>query len=362
MFLKMNGSPILQIVRLCRTIDEAARDVYMRLHVLCKEPELSEFWKQMSDDEAEHLRFWQSLETTAERIGVLELFEDSERVIAELEHSVIRSKQLLDSCEENYSVSNAFVLACRMEFYLLHPAFELLFHVLGPVTGELNPESEYESHIDGLISMLRKHCRVTPELELLGETLSRLWHENKTLALQASRDELTGLLNRRGFHTIATQFAHLAQRNKSAVGVMMIDIDSFKAANDRLGHRAGDEILKSAANTVRDTLRASDVIGRYGGDEFLVFLPSTSAGATPRLAELIRCGIEAQSIGELKVSASIGVSEGFIVSDPADALDSLIQAADEALMTAKQEGRNRVYRFIPEGDSMTGNDGLVHVE
>jgi putative two-component system response regulator len=61
----------------------------------------------------------------------------------------------------------------------------------------------------------------------------------------------------------------------------MIDIESFKAANDRLGHRAGDGILKSAANTIRETLRTSDVIGRYGGGEFLVFLPSTSTGATP---------------------------------------------------------------------------------
>ena len=234
----MEVTPIIEIIRLCRKIDEIARDVYMKFGDLCDDKQLSVFWKEMSKTEAKHVSFWTRAEQVEALTGMPNLFEQPDEVISDLYKVLLRSQDLLRSCEEDFSVSKAFTIAYRLEFYVLHPAFEMLFHLLGATVGDLNPEDTYEFHIDGFIAMWTKQVNVTPEVELLGETLQRLWKENKHLALQATRDELTGMLNRRGFFAISIQLAHLAQRTNSTVGVMMIDIDNFKSINDRLGHRA----------------------------------------------------------------------------------------------------------------------------
>ena len=302
----------------------------------------------MSKEESEHISFWKRTEIFEAFADMPNLFENPEEVISDLNKALSRSLELLDECEKDCSIKNSFTLAYRMEFYLLHPAFEMLFHLLGPIAGGHNPEDEYESHIQEFIGMFSKYSHVTPELELLGETLQRLWKENKQLAIQSTQDELTNVLNRRGFFTLSIQFAHLAMRAQSTIGVMMIDLDHFKAINDTHGHTFGDQVLKCSANLIKNELRISDIIGRYGGEEFIVLLPQTESGATYNIAEKIRKNIEANPCDGVSVTVSIGVAEGKLKKQTKEDYLQLIQRADSALYDAKQDGRNRTVEHGPK--------------
>lgn len=346
----MQKTHVMEIIKLCRKIDETARDVYLKLSRLSENSELSDFWKKMSKEESEHISFWKRTELFEAFTDIPNLFDNPAEVISDLKNAFSRSLVLHDECEENCSIQNSFTLAYRMEFYLLHPAFEVLFHLLGPIAGGHNPEDEYESHIQEFIEMFSKYSHVTPELELLGETLQRLWKENKQLAIQSTQDELTNVLNRRGFFTLSIQFAYLAQRAKSTIAVMMIDIDHFKSINDTYGHTFGDQVLKNTANLIKNNLRISDIVGRYGGEEFVVLLPQTESGATYNIAEKIRMSIEDNPYDGVSVTASIGISEGKLTNLAREDYMQLIQKADSALYDAKEGGRNRTIEYIPKNN------------
>lgn len=344
----MGQDTIRKIINLCRKIDENAWEFYNRLSQLEGSGSLSDFWLEMSKEESEHITFWKRAELFEGVSGIPFLFDNPEQVLADLEKALSQSLDLLANCEENCSVANQFMLAYRMEFYLLHPAFEVLFHLLGPTTGGKNPEDEYDSHIAKFIEMLAKHGDVTPELELLGETLERLWKENKRLVLQSTYDSLTEVLNRRGFFTFSTQIAHLSQRTRARLAVIMIDIDHFKSINDRLGHAAGDRVLKGTARLLSSMVRKSDVVGRYGGEEFIVLLSEVSSGSTFLIAEGFRKAIEETPLEDIPVTVSIGFAEATLGQQVPQDYDHLIQNADQALYQAKETGRNKVVEYRPE--------------
>ncbi|MEI9937572.1 MAG: GGDEF domain-containing protein [Pseudomonadota bacterium] len=158
------------------------------------------------------------------------------------------------------------------------------------------------------------------------------------------RDPLTGLFNRRYMQETLAQEQHRATRNRTQLAVIMIDIDHFKQFNDKFGHDGGDAILRALGAFLKNHVRRSDVVCRYGGEEFaLILSPSTTDGALQR-AEKLRA-----AIGRLKVHhanqdlGAITLSFGVAIF-PDNALDtaSLIKAADVALYQAKHQGRNRV--------------------
>ncbi len=157
----------------------------------------------------------------------------------------------------------------------------------------------------------------------------------------ASVDPLTNLLNRRGFSEATTRMIERESKSGRPVTVMIFDIDHFKSVNDRFGHAAGDDVLKVFAQTVTDTLRVTDLIGRVGGEEFAALLPcdlDEAVTAAERVREAFRdSGI---SIGEepLVTTVSIGVATGPAHTE----LEVLMASADAALYQAKRSGRNRV--------------------
>lgn len=341
----MKEDLLLRIIRLCRHLDETSQDVYLKFHRQFKEEPLHSFWLHMSIEESEHVKFWQRAEQIEELSCLPNFFDDAEQVIRELEHATLRTKELLRGCDKEFTVAEAFLIAYRLEFYLLHSTFNVLFQIFGPATDGLTPEDNYEAHIAVFITMLSSCGSVTPELELLGETLQRLWNENRKLALSATSDYLTGLLNRRGFFAVATQLVCLAQRNGSSVGILMLDIDHFKAINDRYGHKAGDRVLREIAGLVKKSLRTSDLVCRFGGEEFIVFLPATTPTMTAEVAQRIRQAIESAIINGISLTISIGTAEGTVGSAPRDQLQNFIKHADAALYQAKNSGRNCVVDF-----------------
>ena len=162
---------------------------------------------------------------------------------------------------------------------------------------------------------------------------------HKTAALI---DPLTGLANRRAFLGEADDFMARAPKHGESLTVMLADLDRFKAVNDQFGHVIGDSVLQIFADTITRTLRATDISGRLGGEEFAFLMPGTNAAEAERIAQRIRVQFAdaARKVGGLAVNATVSV--GIATAAAPAQLADLIAAADGALYRAKAEGRNRV--------------------
>ncbi|MBF0612476.1 MAG: GGDEF domain-containing protein, partial [Magnetococcales bacterium] len=165
-----------------------------------------------------------------------------------------------------------------------------------------------------------------------------------TLRESALRDPLTGLHNRRFLEEYMDTLVAISRRKKQKISIMMMDLDHFKQVNDTYGHEAGDTVLKSLARVLEQQLRASDLVIRYGGEEFMVVLQETDGYSGMRVAEKIRQAVEGMAIpvaGEvLHKTISIGVA--FFDGDSGLEFWDVAKQADTALYQAKANGRNRV--------------------
>ncbi|WP_457421960.1 GGDEF domain-containing protein [Roseateles sp. P5_E7] len=176
------------------------------------------------------------------------------------------------------------------------------------------------------------------EIDALTARTRLLRIEQEKLRRLATIDDLTGVLNRRGLEQSLDDYEEAAQ----GMTLVMFDIDHFKRVNDRHGHDCGDEVLKRVAAVVAANLRASDVFGRWGGEEFLIACQGTRVRDAARLAEKLRERVEQSEIsagaGRITVTASFGVA----LAPPGAPAAGALKRADEALYRAKEAGRNRV--------------------
>ena len=185
-----------------------------------------------------------------------------------------------------------------------------------------------------------QHEQVVATVGQAAPTLGNL----RNLALAENRaltDALTGLPNSRAVHDTLKRMVAQASRTLMPLSVIMVDLDHFKKINDTLGHERGDEALAAAGDALGSTARASDFVGRYGGEEFLVLLPSTDHQGALELAEKLRVAISLLRVPgtEQFMSASCGVAT---YPDDAPDPDRLLRLADRGLYHAKSAGRNRV--------------------
>ncbi len=202
--------------------------------------------------------------------------------------------------------------------------------------------------LDDSVARRRATERAKAELEAINEQLSRKVDEVEALQAalksQATRDFLTGLFNRRHLNDILPGMLALAERDRQPFAVVMVDLDRFKAINDRLGHDAGDSLLTEFGHLLAQHMRKSDIACRYGGEEFCLLMPRTDArGAARKVNALLKLwrGASFKFGGEHLegVSFSAGVSDSRIASESAALL---VKSADEALLAAKDAGRGRV--------------------
>jgi diguanylate cyclase (GGDEF)-like protein len=166
--------------------------------------------------------------------------------------------------------------------------------------------------------------------------------DNELLMNMAFRDGLTGLLNYRAFSEILLTEWERSRRYRTVFSLMMIDIDHFKRINDEHGHPAGDLVLKAMASGLQGRVRKSDLVFRYGGEEFMVMLPETKLSKARLLAERIRGYVEKMRLpAAIPLTVSIGISQYRDGLMPAD----LVEQADTGLYCAKDRGRNRVEAY-----------------
>ncbi len=180
---------------------------------------------------------------------------------------------------------------------------------------------------------------VAPQLEAISTqvgTRMGLARTVESMQVQASTDPLTGLLNRRSFEAATAPVL----ASGGGFVLAMADLDHFKRLNDTYGHEAGDRALKAFSQTLRSSLRAEDIVGRIGGEEFCVILPKCSVDAAARALEGVRLALATTIVrsGVPPFTVSFGVVDG----DGADSLEALTSIADKALYDAKREGRDRI--------------------
>jgi diguanylate cyclase (GGDEF)-like protein len=188
---------------------------------------------------------------------------------------------------------------------------------------------EYEQTLEQLVKDRTK------ELEIAKEKLTTM----------ANKDPLTNLYNRRYFTDIASNIQELAKRNNEPLSALMIDIDRFKNINDTYGHDVGDDVIVNIANILLQHTRKSDIVVRFGGEEFVILLPNTNIDGAAKIAEKIRVNIENQTIkldenSTIKTTVSIGVSQ--CSNSNSLNIENLIKRTDVALYEAKRSGKNKV--------------------
>jgi diguanylate cyclase (GGDEF)-like protein len=197
------------------------------------------------------------------------------------------------------------------------------------------------SHPDELEASSRQRIRET--VAQAAPVLANL--RNLAIAqLQAATDGLTGLPNRRAVQDTLKRMVAQSARGVSPLAALLLDLDHFKNINDTRGHDQGDEVLAATAVALRNAVRDSDFVGRYGGEEFLLLLPATDKQAALEVAETVRKAIATIHMPNLnQITASIGVA---VMPDDAGDAPTLIRSADRALYSAKKNGRDRVETIV----------------
>jgi diguanylate cyclase (GGDEF)-like protein len=188
------------------------------------------------------------------------------------------------------------------------------------------------SHTQELRARLNNQLRHKRRMD----TLKRLRAERDGLRFDASLDGLTSVLTRRALE----RALHQLEQETRELSLIFLDVDHFKRINDGFGHAVGDRVLAALGRLLRDQVRPSDVVGRYGGEEFVVVLRDASADAARRVAERIRQSIAAASI--LGLPGRVTLSAGIAAREPHESMTELIARADLGLYAAKRAGRNRV--------------------
>lgn len=249
-------------------------------------------------------------------------------------------------------------------------AQHIMAQVLQIIAGFTGETSSYNQQIDEHVKKLSAVAPDAPMQEMVREIITRVKSIRDTgsqmqaklsesskeieslkknldqVSIEAKRDFLTGTANRKCFDAFLEEQVKLARQNKTDLCLLMIDIDHFKTFNDKFGHLIGDEVLKTVAKSLVDTVRGKDLVARYGGEEFSVVLPTTPINGGVIVAEALRKSIASSDLIRKDTGLAIGsitVSIGVAcLRHDTDTIATMIARADDALYTSKKSGRNRV--------------------
>ena len=213
---------------------------------------------------------------------------------------------------------------------------------------------------DDVTEIERKNEELRRALGKLERSQREIKRQNQELHVLATRDPLTGVLNRRSFFQGFDSLFVEAHEEGENLGCIMVDIDHFKSVNDRFGHAVGDKVIKLLANVLTEVSRPNDLVGRFGGEEFCVAIPRADNDVCAAIAERMRSAIQeghgAKFANAMRITSSFGVSA---LSSGAATVAELVDQADKALYVAKESGRNRVVSWssslIGESSEKTSN-------
>lgn len=292
-------------------------------------------------------------------------------LVHEVEHVIANKLKFTgDVCSYLY---NKYVVANRNQKVLDDASLsaqKVLLEVLRVVNDFSGETESYNKGVDqymGRISefedenvkeIFKELVEATADLKKSGEKIQAKLVESKQeinslrknlqqVTIEAQRDFLTGVFNRKTFEKVFDELASHAKETHKDTCLLMLDIDHFKRFNDKFGHLLGDEVLKIVARALTDTLKGRDIVARFGGEEFVVILPDTPIDGAMKVAEMVRSTIAGKELKRKDTGdnyGSITVSIGVARFRQNDTLPTLLKRADDALYQSKNMGRNRVTR------------------
>ncbi|MCA9171271.1 MAG: diguanylate cyclase [Planctomycetales bacterium] len=193
--------------------------------------------------------------------------------------------------------------------------------------------------LDDITVLAQRTRELRETMSELERSRGEIQEQNEQLRYLATRDPMTGCLNRRSFFELAATTWQEAGEAAREVSVIMVDVDHFKSINDQHGHATGDEVLKRVASVLLETARDTDFVCRFGGEEFCVLLTHDSEAGAAAFAEKLRAAIEGLQFAQLSVTASFGCATSLATEAE---IETLLESADQSLYKAKRSGRNRV--------------------
>jgi len=212
------------------------------------------------------------------------------------------------------------------------------------------PDSSFGYHFD----LMQQSCTMGPlrsdnnsisGIFLIVQDVTELATYEQKLVEMNTKDALTGIYNRRFLESRLREECERHRRYARSMSLIMIDIDFFKKVNDTYGHQFGDLVLKSVASKVVSVIRKTDIVARFGGEEFCCILPETDADAAEKVAEHLRTHVEGMENNFEKTSIRVTISLGISSFVTEDTSETLLKRADDALYQAKHSGRNRFVRL-----------------
>jgi len=372
-----------EVLELCIRLDSLAYSTYRDMAKACADPAVARVFGQMAKEERAHVTWWKELRDAWDKGLIPDVVSDTESLVQNLRSIAEDLNQTLPESFDRISTTRMLEAAAHIEFYMLDPAFAELIELTDPGGARSHRES-YSRHIERLVAAIEQAHDEGDLARFLARVLRRTWSDNVTLSMFAMRDPLTALYNRRGMSVHLRHWLAWADRYGRPVAVLLVDVDDFKAINDTFGHATGDRTLKEVAHCLRRSVRGSDIVARYGGDEFAIIAPETEDEELRKLMQrIVEASCEASALAEdgtavpLRVSVgaavvtgdgwqSEGEAEGARTSSaagrkaPAGAapkkptrarskghrsrgisMDRLLAEADRSLYTAKAEGKNR---------------------
>ncbi len=207
--------------------------------------------------------------------------------------------------------------------------------IIGMLNQALAETRRLRSRDDELVAARRKVGEVERNIEAMRNELEHV----KAMLHQ---DPLTGLLNRRGIDDAFRQEASRCDRRGTRLCLALIDLDNFKSINDTFGHQSGDNALIHVSNVVRNTLRPTDRLGRFGGEEFLILLPETELKESAGVLARVKREVASKPLSESELNLKITFSGGVTERRERESFDQLLARADAALYQAKHAGKNRI--------------------
>lgn len=330
----------IEVLKLCEHVDELAVAIYNDFAANCSNRCLKQKWMACAEDEKEHVKFWRKACRLAKKTELPEILENSEGVKKSLQTGLERLNRIHNEWKNEPDPKNCLLIAYQLEAFMLDPEMMAMLHFFASSV-ERNIPRKYGDHINRFIEMFEKYSNDL-SLSLLGETLGKLYRKNIELAVQNTIDPLSGILNRRGFFNSVAPFLNLARREKSLVGIIMGDIDDFKMINESQGHPKGDVVITCVAKILTDSIRKSDICGRYGGEEFIVFLNLKKGASLDLICRRIKNEIKAniKPISGLEATISLGAAAGYIKDSEEKDLAQIIENADQNLLKAKKNGKD----------------------
>jgi diguanylate cyclase (GGDEF)-like protein len=330
-----------EILELCIELDRKTCEAYAALAATCSDSQLAEEFAGLAREEQVHLGWWRDL-LAAWETGLVPDIADEHHLLARLRDIRVELDAAPPVDCESLSPDEALELAVRFQYFMLDPLFDEVVELVQPGSKHEVRES-YARHVMNLVELIEARYTRPSLAVFLAGVLRRAYSDQQRLAALAVHDQLTGLYNRRGLISHLKQWISWSWRYGRPIGIVLLDVDHFMRVNDSYGTSAGDQALVSIARALETTVRASDVIGRFGGDEFVILAPEADGSELQALMERAIEAVHAHplDIDGTLVSLSVSAGAAWVPGGIGVTPEGLMAQADRSLYEAKASGRNR---------------------